>query len=129
MTDRLTDCDRLLAVLADGRPHNHLSLYQLGMIVHSRVADLRLRGYTIESWRERHVNGVRYWYQLLPPLTKEEAVVPAGSSSVSGSVLDEQGFIPGGSSACHAGAHDDGATGKGLAASIEPLQLSIGEAA
>lgn len=124
---RTTDCDRLLAVLSDGRPHNHLELYGLNMIVHSRVADLRKRGYTIESWRERHVNGTRYWYQLLPPLTKEEAVVPAGSSSVSGSVLDERGRIPG-APACHAG-NDDGATGRVSASSIEPLQLTFGEAA
>lgn len=57
------------------------------------------------------------------------ASTSAVSPSVSGSVLDEQGLIPGGSPACHAGAHDEVATGKGLAASIEPLQLSIGEAA
>lgn len=126
-----TDADRLLAVLSDGRAHSHLELYALGMIVHSRVADLRKRGHDVQTWRENHPNGTRYWYQLAAPLTKREESTEGSMSSrpVSGSVLDEQGFIPGGSSACHAGAHDDGVTGKGLAASIEPLQLSIGEAA
>jgi len=126
-----TDCDRLLAVLSDGREHSHLELYQLGMIVHSRVADLRKRGHVIHTWRERHPNGTRHMYRLVgtQPLAEREAVVPAVSPSASGSVLDEQGPIPGGSPACHAGAHDEVATGKGLAASIEPLQLSIGEAA
>lgn len=129
--NRLTDTDRLLAVLADGRPHNHLELYGLNMIVHSRVADLRKRGHDVRSWRESHPNGPRYWYELVgAPLTDGESSREGrGSSSVSGSVLDEQGPIPGGSPACHAGAHDDGSTGEGQAASIEPLQLTFGEAA
>jgi len=127
--NRPTDADRLLAVLADGRPHNHLELYGLNMIVHSRVADLRKRGHDVQTWRENHPNGTRYWYQLAAPLTKREESTEGSMSSrpVSGSVLDERGRIPG-APACHAG-NDDGATGKGLAASIEPLQLSIGEAA
>lgn len=149
----ISQADRVLAILADGEPHMHHEFYGW-CVLHSRISDLRKRGHVIHAWHENHVNGRRYWYQLLAspsaevPLTDGEgsgdspvslgnasAVGPASrraptaSSSVSGSVLDEQGFIPGGSSACHAGAHDDGATGKGLAASIEPLQLSIGEAA
>lgn len=49
----MTDCDRLLAVLQDGNPHTHHELYKLGMIVHSRVADLRKRGYNIRSWKAK----------------------------------------------------------------------------
>lgn len=124
-----TDADRLLAVLSDGRAHSHLELYALGMIVHSRVADLRKRGHEIRHWQESHPNGRRHYYQLIGPLAEREAVVPVVSPSASGSVLDEQGFIPGASPACHAGAHDDGSTGEGQAASIEPLQLTFGEAA
>lgn len=47
------------------------------------------------------------------------ASTSAVSPSVSGSVLDGSGLIPGG----------DGSTGKGRAGSIEPLQLTFGEAA
>jgi hypothetical protein len=57
-----THCARLLAVLQDGQPHDHLSLYRLGMIVHSRVSDLRKRGHLISQWRD----GDTYYYQLLP---------------------------------------------------------------
>jgi hypothetical protein len=48
----VTHCDQLLQVLSDGRPHDHRQLYALGMIVHSRVADLRKRGHSITHWRE-----------------------------------------------------------------------------
>jgi hypothetical protein len=48
----VTHCDQLLQVLSDGRPHDHRQLYALGMIVHSRIADLRKRGHDITHWRE-----------------------------------------------------------------------------
>jgi hypothetical protein len=56
----VTHCDQLLQVLSDGRPHDHRQLYALGMIVHSRVADLRDKGHTILCWRE----GDTSYYQL-----------------------------------------------------------------
>src|SRR3972149_11474010 len=56
-----THCTRLLDVLADGKPHDHLSLYRLNMIVHSRVSELRKRGYRIEMRRD----GGLYLYRLL----------------------------------------------------------------
>jgi len=130
-----TDCARLYDALADGGWHSSSELQALRMTVHSRISDLRLRhGCSIETMHDPQQERARaYLYRLVgtQPLTKREESTEGSMSSrsVSGSVLDEQGFIPGGSSACHAGAHDDGATGKGLAASIEPLQLSIGEAA
>lgn len=55
----MTDCARLLEVLSDGKPHGHTELYGLGMIVHSRIADLRKRGHAIRSWRERRWDPVR----------------------------------------------------------------------
>lgn len=58
---RVTGWQRLLEVLQDGRPHSHHELYRLGIIVHSRVSDLRKRGYGIELWREDDA----YWYRLV----------------------------------------------------------------
>lgn len=66
-----THCTRLLDVLADGKPHDHLSLYRLNMIVHSRVSELRKRGYRIEMRRD----GDLYLYRLLNAgLTEREAI-------------------------------------------------------
>ena len=81
----MTHCDRLRAVLADGEWHDHHELYRLGMIVHSRVADLRRKGFTVESMRD----GDDYLYRLagrldgiagsLSPLGIRGAVEPVGS--------------------------------------------------
>jgi hypothetical protein len=134
---------RVLDWLSDGEPHHHLDGYRLGVVLHSRISDLRKRGYVIRQWSEAHPNGRRYWYQLIASPSEPlgggevadsgstslgEADVPAASSPPSGSVLDG-GLIPGVSPVCHAGAHDDGATGKGQAASIEPLQMTFDEVA
>lgn len=130
----ISQADRVLAILSDGEPHMHHEFYGW-CVLHSRVSDLRRRGHVIHAWRESHPNGTRYWYRLLAspsaeaPLTEGEGRSSRRSSSVSGSMLDGQGFNPGGSPACHAGAHDDGTTGEGSAASIEPLQLSLGSVA
>lgn len=56
----MTHNERVLALLSDGRPHSHHELYGLHVIAHSRVADLRKRGYVIEQWRD----GDDYLYQL-----------------------------------------------------------------
>lgn len=58
----MTHCDRLLAALADGEWHDHHELYQFRMVVHSRVADLRRKGHTVEQRRD----GDLYMYRLLP---------------------------------------------------------------
>lgn len=55
-----THNEKVLALLADGRPHTHHELYALHVIGHSRVNDLRKRGYQIDQWREGDV----YLYQL-----------------------------------------------------------------
>jgi len=57
----MTHNERVLDLLSDGEPHSHLELYDLRVIAHSRVADLRKRGHTIECWAE---DGL-HWYQLL----------------------------------------------------------------
>lgn len=56
----MTHEDTLLGVLADGRWHDHYSLYRLGLMVHSRVAVLRKRGHVIECRRV----GKHYEYRL-----------------------------------------------------------------
>lgn len=53
--------ERILAVLADGEPHSHRELYRLGVMVHSRVAVLRKRGYRIAC---RKVDDNTYEYRL-----------------------------------------------------------------
>ena len=69
----MTHCALLLEVLADGQPHDHLSLYRLGMIVHSRVSELRKRGYRIDMWRD----GDLYIYRLTgSPLSESAPLSP-----------------------------------------------------
>jgi len=51
---------RVMRLLKDGKPHSHLEGYELGVMLHSRVADLRRDGYAIRCWRE----GDLYLYQL-----------------------------------------------------------------
>lgn len=93
----MTDCARLLEVLRDGKPHSHHELYRLGMVVHSRVSDLRKSGHLIQVWRERdHDHGrVRpeftYWYRLVLDVG-DHVASPAssagvGDSAVTGSAL------------------------------------------
>lgn len=47
----MTGNDRVLQKLTDGRWHTHHELYSLGVIVHSRISDLRKRGHEIECRR------------------------------------------------------------------------------
>ncbi len=51
-----THCGKVLAALSDGLPHTTRQLYREAgpMILHSRVADLRKKGYRIEC---EHVDG------------------------------------------------------------------------
>jgi hypothetical protein len=80
----VTHCDQLLQVLSDGRPHDHRQLYALGMVVHSRISDLRRRGIAIRHWRE---NGTSF-YQLGSELTERGTLshgFPAEPRSVSSS--------------------------------------------
>jgi hypothetical protein len=72
----LTHCARLLEVLSDRQPHDHHELYSLGMIVHSRIADLRKRGYEIAQWSVRENGHTLYLYQLVgEPLSSPDLSV------------------------------------------------------
>lgn len=70
----MTDCDRLLQVLSDGQPHSHRELYRLGMIVHSRISDLRRKGHNISQWRD----GDLYWYELGAVPEADSSLAAAG---------------------------------------------------
>lgn len=73
-----THCAKVLAALSDGKPHSTASLYRQcgGMILHSRIADLRKQGHTIVC---EHVKGkigaaaYRYTWIDAPP---QPATVP-----------------------------------------------------
>jgi hypothetical protein len=63
----MTHKARVLALLRDGKPHGHMEGYRLGVMLHSRVADLRRDGHVIECWRD----GDNYLYQLLTQATPQ----------------------------------------------------------
>lgn len=48
----MTDKEKVLRLLSDGKPHTHLQGYALNVMLHSRVSDLRRDGYRIRCWRE-----------------------------------------------------------------------------
>lgn len=74
----MTGCERILALLSDGRQHSHHELYALNVIVHSRVAELRKRGHDIECSRDGDI----YSYRLLTSLEEPPRLAgPGGSSS------------------------------------------------
>lgn len=74
-----THCDRVLDLLADGRWHSHLELYQLGTIAHSRISDLRRRGHRVDCRRD----GDLYLYRLVPVRGEGVSVSePAGGPAV-----------------------------------------------
>jgi hypothetical protein len=56
----MTHCDRVLHHLRRG-PKSHMELYQLGVIAHSRIAELRKKGHDISCERV----GDLYVYSLL----------------------------------------------------------------
>lgn len=58
----MTHNQKVLALLADGLPHNHHEGYALGVILHSRVSELRKQGHNIIAWRDHDF----YVYQLVP---------------------------------------------------------------
>lgn len=70
----MSQCERILAVLADGREHSHHEFYGW-CVFHSRVAELRKRGHRIEQRREGDV----YLYRLV------EQSAPVGDLAASSS--------------------------------------------
>ena len=68
----MTHAEKVLALLSDGKPHTHHEGYALGVILHSRVSDLRRAGHTIDHWRET-VNGETVSVYRLRGLDETEA--------------------------------------------------------
>jgi hypothetical protein len=75
----MTHKQKVLRLLADGEPHSHMDGYRLGVMLHSRVADLRRDGHHIECWRDA---GGLYMYRLVGTLGKEGR--PTGSGEKTG---------------------------------------------
>jgi len=80
---------RVLELLRDGKPHSHMEGYRLGVMLHSRVADLRADGHVIECWHERG----QYLYRLVSAVT--EGRVPRASAdsrpgTVGGNSVDDR---------------------------------------
>lgn len=77
----MTHKAKVLALLSDGLFHSHMEGYRLGVMLHSRVSDLRKDGYVIECRKDGH----NYRYRLLSrpgALRGREAVGnPAGSGT------------------------------------------------
>jgi hypothetical protein len=62
---RPSQCDRLLAILDDGRWHNSADLHrQVFCVLHSRISELRNRGYVIER-RGAGAGAEHYDYRLV----------------------------------------------------------------
>lgn len=108
----MTDCARLLEALRVG-PRTASELYELHMVVHSRISDLRAKGYDIRCERIRGETGARaYVYKLV-----EEASEPGKSVEPA----------PEASGAC---LETSDVTGRpGSLTSFEPEQLTLGVAA
>ena len=72
----MSQSTRILAVLADGKPHSTAELYRRvgGMILHSRVAELRKRGYRISCEYVGGSGAEAYVYTL-----EDSAAGPNGS--------------------------------------------------
>lgn len=66
-----TDCERLLAALRLHSGEFVPDLYRLGLMVHSRISDLRAEGHTIEC---RRFGRKDYRYRLIPPAVAGAAV-------------------------------------------------------
>src|SRR6185312_5912881 len=71
----MTHKQRVLRLLSDNQPHSHLEGYRLGVMLHSRVADLRRDGYEIKCWAE----GGMYLYQLFGTVREGEAAADGAS--------------------------------------------------
>ncbi len=87
----MTHNERVLQLLSDGKPHTHHELYALHVIAHSRVADLRRQGHTIEQWHE----GDNYMYRLLNQAredsgAKDEAP-PITASPMAAGLIEQTG--------------------------------------
>ena len=97
-----THKQRVLELLKDGKPHSYRAGYRLGVMLHSRVADLRRDGHDIRCWRD----GDDYLYQLIQhvpldetsplvaPQPRPQLVSSSGPSPVTGPALDGESAGP-----------------------------------
>lgn len=89
----MSHCQRILDALRDGQWHTTASLYRElgGMILHSRISDLRAKGHNVEG---RHVPGHSgaegYEYRLAPSVTFVEVPRVRRSSPPEAAAAAEQ---------------------------------------
>ncbi len=74
----MTHNERVLNLLSDGEPHSHHELYALFVVAHSRISDLRKRGYQIECW---NIAGT-HWYRLVGGLDDGHLCLSPGTPPV-----------------------------------------------
>lgn len=80
--NKRTHKQKVFDLLRDGRWHGHMEGYRLGVMLHSRVADLRKDGHMIEC--KRGPEG--YLYRLLDSEAALPENVPLGVASESSSL-------------------------------------------
>lgn len=92
----------MLELLEDGEPHSHTEIYALNVVAHSRISDLRRKGYGIEQWREDdpRTDETTYWYRLVsrpveesPGRASDGALSPAPSPARSGSFSQPEAVV------------------------------------
>ena len=65
MATKPTKCERLLALLSDGKPHGQRELLEVGGFRYgARIMDLRAQGHVIESI---HIGGSEWRFRLVSP--------------------------------------------------------------
>lgn len=74
----MTHKQKVLALLSDGQPHSHKEGYALGVMLHSRIADLRRDGHKIDCWRD----GALSMYRLVGSLGETSSNPHAGEEMV-----------------------------------------------
>ena len=125
----MTHAELVLELLSDGEPHSHHEGYRLGVMLHSRVSNLRKRGYEIRCWRD----GNDYLYQLggrdKDSFASGEHQSPPDNQS--GTVREGDGADGGGASPLGPSRHGPPDAGPGLSPETPPgpAQLSVFEAA
>ncbi len=89
-----THKEQVLRLLSDNQPHSHLEGYRLGVMLHSRVADLRKDGYMVKCWYENKA----WMYQLFGSVREAqgtgETAVSDGNPESHGPRLDIGGPPP-----------------------------------
>lgn len=88
----MTQCERIVDVLRDGREHTAAELYRTGCVLHSRISDLRKRGYVIELSRTDGVGAESFLYRLV---SAPKEMPSAGGVSLGVSVIGaDSGCLP-----------------------------------